>query len=142
MEIKVLNVRVQIDGNAGIDLTPAHQAMAKRYKEIVLSTFGQFGVNRASEWAALSKSYKAELRRRGDPILVPTLYRTGAIYRSIEASADAKAGHVVCENELGAYHQFGMGRNKLRPFFPALPNGSPTQFAQAEIEKAAAKALK
>ena len=140
MDIRVENIRVQIDPRI-IDKTSINRAMALRYADMVLQTFGASGTGRPSEWPALSSAYA---KRVSPP--VPTLYRSGNLAHSIEASWDREAGHVRCgTGKIGviAYaHQFGVPSRNLpaRPFFPIQPNGQPTQAAQDAMQKTATEA--
>lgn len=130
-EIKVQKIEVSIDVNRAIDRTGVHQAMAQRYKHIVLDTFGLVGRNRQVPWPPLSTDYA----KRVNPPL-PTLMREQKrIYNSIAASWDAQAGHVTSDSEIGYYHQYGKGRNPWRPFFPFDLAGNPTPYVRAEMER-------
>jgi len=136
-EIKVTKITVSIDASRAFDRTGLHQAMAKRYKEIVQGTLGPDGQHRANPWPALSEAYAKRVNPK-----VPTLMREKKrIFNSIVATADANAGHVSSDSEIGAYHQFGQGRNPWRPFFPFYRNGEPTAYVQAEMERVAKEFL-
>lgn len=136
-DFKVTNVRVSIDVSRAFDRVGVHKAMATRYKQIVQGSFGPDGQNRATPWPALNPAYAKRVNPK-----VPTLMREKKrIYNSIFATADSNAGHVFCTSDLGPYHQYGMGKNKLRPFFPFYRNGQPTAYAQAEMERVAKEFL-
>ena len=130
-DFKITKITVNVDVSRAIDRTGIHLAMAQRYRQIVLETFGPVGRNRQVPWPALSKAYA----RRVNPPL-PTLKRQqGRIYNSIVASADANAGHVSSDSQIGVYHQFGMGRNPRRPFFPFDLAGNPTPYVASEMNR-------
>ena len=137
MEVKILAIQVNIDADSIIDKTRVHWAMALRYKEIVLGTFGPNGVNRPATWPALSPAYAKRVKPP-----VPTLKRTiGRIPNSIHATANESCGSVFTEEPLAMYHQFAMGHNKYRPFFQFDQLGQPTAFIVEEMRKAALDAI-
>lgn len=147
-EIKVTNIRVDVDVAKAIDVTGCHRAMALRFKQLTQSTFGPNGNNRVSPWPHLKESTRASARSKnkktpwyvGGPA---TLFRTGTLFRSITASWGRDKGTVSTDNPYAAIHQFGlpMRNGRLmpwRPFFPILRNGDPSPLAQREMQKTAA----
>ena len=151
-EVRVTNIRVSIDASKIIDKTKIHKAMALRMQKLTQSTFGPDGNNRVSPWPVLSSSTVATAKRkeRKTPWYVglpATLFRTGALFRSIIASWGRDKGTVSTDNPYAAVHQYGLpmknGKSMpWRPFFPLQRNGQPTAFAQREMERVAIDAAK
>lgn len=149
MSIRVTNVRVNLSTAGIVDRTDVHRAMAQRYRQIVLGTFGTNGQNRPDYWPDLSRSYVAHNRERNrrTPTYVgkrPTLYRSGALFKSIIATWGPEKGTVSTDNPYALDHQFGVRYRNLpaRPFFPFRRDGTPTVFVQQEMTKAALSVLK
>ena len=128
-ELRVSSVNIKI-----VDKRRVHAAMAKRYRQIVLGTFGANGQNRPTVWAPLSRDYAKQVARKGG-VPVPTLYRRGTIFRSVGEFASESRGTVFTYNPIAAFHQFGTSKMPAREFFPFDRAGNPTSFAQSEMEK-------
>jgi hypothetical protein len=148
MNVTVKSITVNIDPRQ-IDRKPVHEAMAKAYLKLVQGTFGPSGLNRESEWPALSPRYKKRLEREKNPFggrfLVPTLYRSGALFRHIGMSANSDSGTVFSRGlPYSAIHQWGNPSRNLprRPFFPFDSSGNPTPQAVQVVTDAAMKAVK
>lgn len=138
LDVRITGIQVQIDAFP-VDKTKVHLAMAQAYLRLVQGTFGQHGEFRQSEWQPLSPRYA---KRVGRPYA--TLYVSGRLYRSISASADAQAGHVISEGvPYNLTHQQGYPPRNIprRPFFPMWPNGQPTDLAVKTVTEAAMKAV-
>jgi len=138
--VSVKDITVKIDPR-NIDRTPIHRAMANRYLQIVQNAIGEDGFGRPAPWAPLSPRYA---RRVNPP--VPTLYRSGRMYRGIrilEVNSD-HATVVSSGTPYSAVHQWGNPAKNLpaRQFFPIQPNGEPTQRAVQEMTRVAIKAAK
>lgn len=124
-----------------VDKTAIHRAMAKRYRQIVLGAFGVNGQHRPTTWSPLSDAYAKRIAKQGGTP-VPTLYRRGAIFRSINDFASPEKGSVFTFNEIAAFHQFGTSKMPARPIFPFFRDGTPTPYAQQEVTRAAELEIK
>ena len=151
--VTVKDIVVKIDPR-NIDRKPIHAAMAAAYLRAVQGTFGVGGRDRASGWPDLSKPYLAKQRRikrevpwwyGGEPA---TLFRTGRLFHSIQASSTSDAGVVKTEGvPYARIHQFGLKMRNgkympWRPYFLMDRDGHPTARAIAIVTAAAVKAAK
>lgn len=112
------------------------ESMAIAYKDLVISNFGDFGIDRPTVWAPLSKRYARKVNRSH-----ATLHVSGALMGAVNQKdnvvsvSDASVPYAVV-------HQFGGGNNiPARPYFPFDENGQPTVFAQQYMQETAQEAL-
>lgn len=138
--VTVKSISVRIDPR-NIRLPHVRRAMAERYVQMVQNAIGEDGFGRPAPWPALSPKYA---RRVHPP--VPTLYRSGRMYRGIRIKKINQYAYAVVSEgtPYSSVHQRGNPARNLpaRPFFPILPNGKPTQRAIDEMRRVAVKAAK
>lgn len=107
--------------------------MGAALKLDTVQNFGITGTDRPSNWKPLSIRYSKRVGRKS-----ATLDLTGELMRSIRVGQpDGNSISVYTEDPKAAYHQFGEGKNPLRPFFPITPSGDLTPRARNRVETAA-----
>jgi hypothetical protein len=116
---------------------PVQNAMSERFFEIVRSNFGEFGVDRPTEWTALTPGYAKRVGRDN-----ATLFVTGKLESSVKMENTPDCGRVSVSDSDCAYalaQNFGYPPNNLppRPFFPVDSSGEITQFTRGQVEEAA-----
>lgn len=105
-------------------------------KRLTVDNLGFTGPGRPSQWAPLSPRYAKRVKRPE-----ATLDLTGDLLRSLRVgSPDGEGIDVYTDNVYAEAHQNGNPARNLpaRPFFPILPDGSPTARTQNILETTAA----
>ena len=111
---------------------PVQAAMAERFFDITRSNFGATGVDRPTEWPALSPRYAKRVDRD-----YATLFVSGVLESSVQWASSPSEAIVWTDNEYAPAHQWGDGHIPARPFMPIYRTGDLTPFAQAECVQAA-----
>lgn len=120
---------------------PIQAAMAERYFEIVRSNFGDFGVDRPTEWAPLTSKYAKRVGRDN-----ATLFVTGKLESAVHMESGPDSARVFISSDeapSALAHQYGYAPSGIppRPYFPIDANGNPTWFSQMQVEEAARNEL-
>lgn len=117
--------------------------MSAIFKAEVMANFGVSGRDRPSPWAPLSKRYSKRVRRTSatlDTDIGRSPYRdgrtTGRLHRSVKTIVGNTSASVFTNDPIAEVHQFGIGKNPKRPFFPMYDNGEPTPMVKAKMMKA------
>lgn len=108
--------------------------LGAKLKFLTVQNFGFSGTNRSSTWSPLSPLYAKRVKRS-----VATLELSGDLFRSLRVSApDGNSITVSTDSPYAETHQKGYKHVPARPYFPILPDGSATPYAQRVLETTAA----
>ena len=120
---------------------PVQQAMAEQFRDIVMSNFGETGLDRPAPWPPLSDRSaigRAYIRKVGRTYA--TLYLTGAMAGAVRQTDGPDGSSVSLSDTDVAYatrHHDGQGVPKRR-VFPILDDGNITDKSKAMTIDAAA----
>ena len=126
---------------------PVQGAMGERFFEIVRSNFGDYGIDRPTEWAPLSdrsaigRNYIRKVGRTHATLFVTGHLESSIKFESNEDSAKVSVSDNDCEYATDL--QFGNPAKNLpaRPYFPIEPNGEITPFTTDQVNEAASQEL-
>ena len=135
----------QLSGQVESLAPPVQQAMAEMFKDIVMSNFGESGLDRPAPWPPLSDRSeigRAYIRKVGRTYA--TLYETGLMAGSVNQTNTPAGSSVSLSDQDCPYatrHHEGSELLPRRRVFPILDDGNITEKSKEMVLDAARLAL-